>query len=202
MMRRSEPGLIVLTLLAAMLAGCGSAHTATSVSGIPRDLLLEARPIGRGPQFHPPAKGPVIGPCRSRLGRRDGVHVELFAANRVVIVPAGIGTRGPVTRSSGRITHARCYGQAVTLEPTGLVLVRPGSRLTVSDLFRSWGQPLAWHRLASFAAGIRGRVEVYVDGKRWHGTPGSVPLARHSEIVLEVGPHVRPHSFYTFPPGT
>jgi hypothetical protein len=202
MMRRIGPGLIVQTLLVAMLAGCGSAHTAPSASGIPRDLLLEARPIGRGPQFHPPAKGPVIGPCRSRLGRRDGVHIELFAANRVVIVPSGIGVRGAVTRSSGRITHARCYGQAVTLEPTGLVLVRPDSRLTVSNLFRSWGQPLSSHRLASFAAGRGGGVEVYVDGERRQGTPGSVPLARHSEIVLEVGPHVRPHNSYTFPPGT
>jgi len=29
-----------------------------------------------------------------------------------------------------------------------------------------------------------------------------VPLARHSEIVLEVGPYVPPHRSYTFPPGT
>jgi len=29
-----------------------------------------------------------------------------------------------------------------------------------------------------------------------------VPLTRHAEIVLEVGPHVPPHSSYMFPPGT
>ena len=197
--------LIALALAlagAVALSGCGSSKSTSSISGIPRDLLLEARPIGRGPQFHPPARGPVIAPCRRRLGSRDGVHIELFAANRVVIVPAGIGLRGPLRTSAGRITRARCYGQAATLEPTGLVLVRPGSHLTVADLFRSWGQPLSAVRLGPFRADPGHRVEVFVDGRRRSGSPGSVPLVRHAEIVLEVGPHVPPHKSYTFPPGT
>lgn len=184
------------------LSGCGSSNSTTTISGIPADLLREARPIGRGLQFHPPARGPVIAPCRTRLGPRDGVHVELFAADRVVIVPAGIGVRGPLVTSAGRITHARCYGQAATLEPTGLVLVRPGSQLTVADLFGSWGQPLSTVRLGPFRADPGRRVEVFVDGRRWKGHPGAAPLSRHSEIVLEVGPHVPPHTSYTFPPGT
>ncbi len=189
---------------AVALSGCGSGsgRSTSSISGIPRDLLLEARPIGRGPRFHPPARGPAVGPCRAPLGRRDGVHIELFAANRVVIVPAGIGVRGPVTMSAGRITRARCYGEAATLEPTGLVLTRPGSQLTTSDLFKSWGQPLSEVRLGPFRAGPGRRVEVFVDGRRWSGPPGRVPLTRHSEIVLEVGPPVPPHHAYTFPPGT
>jgi hypothetical protein len=29
-----------------------------------------------------------------------------------------------------------------------------------------------------------------------------VPLTRHAEIVLEVGPHVPSHSSYAFPPGS
>jgi hypothetical protein len=144
----------------------------------------------------------VLGPCRRELGTREGVHIELFAANRVVIVPAGIGVRGPLALSSGRITRARCYGNPVTREPTGLVLVRPGSRLSVSDLFRSWGQPLSPVRLASFRAPPGRRVAVFVNGRPWTGPPGSVPLARHAVIVLEVGPHVPPHTSYAFPPGT
>ena len=187
---------------AVAVSACGSSKSAGSTSGIPRDLLLEARPIGRGPRFHPPARGPVIGACRARLGPRDGVHLELFAANRVVIVPAGIGVRGPLTTSAGRITHARCYGEAATLEPTGLVLVSPGSQLTVADLFKSWGQPLSALRLGPFRADPGHRVEVFVDGRRRRVPPGSIPLAHHSEIVLEVGPHVPPHKSYTFPPGT
>jgi hypothetical protein len=127
--------------------------------------------------------------------------VEVFAANRVVLIPAGIGTRPPRRLLSGRISSAGCYGDLVTLEPTGLVLVRAGAHLKLADLFRSWGQPLSSRRAASFsAAGTK--VRVFVGGRRWGGSPGVVPLGVHSEIVVEVGPYVPPHSAYTFPPGS
>jgi hypothetical protein len=129
------------------------------------------------------------------------VHLEVFAAGSVVLVAAGIGTRPPRSYSIGRIAAAGCYGDLVTLEPTGVVLVRSGARLALSHLFRSWGQPLSPRRLASFRA-PRGRpVAVFVDGRRWPGQPGDVPLERHAEIVLEIGPYVPPHTAYTFPPG-
>lgn len=184
------------------VAGCSSEQSPTLDSGIPRTLLSQARPIARALRFHPPATGPVVGRCSRRLGLRYGVHVELFAANRVVLIPASIGTRAPRTFSAGRVSSARCYGALVTLEPTGVALVRPGSRLFTSDLFRAWGQPIARRRVASFTAPHRAEVAVFVDGRRWHGAPSRVPLARHSEIVLEVGPYVPPHASYTFPPGT
>jgi hypothetical protein len=189
----------VLLSAAIVVVACGS--TRRPSLRLPRELAAQARPIGRGGRFQPPATGTLIGRCRGRLGSRIGVHIELFAANRVVLVPAGIGTRPPLGFSAGRISSARCYGELVTLEPTGVVLVRPGTRLLVSDLFRAWGEPLSPWRLASFsAAGMR--VTVFVDGRRWHGSPRGVPLTRHSEIVLEVGPRVPPHASYTFPPGT
>jgi hypothetical protein len=186
---------------AILLGGCGSTPRPVPVSGLPPALVAQARPIGRGASFHPPATGPLIGRCSRRLGSRIGVHVELFAANQVVLVPAGIGTRPPRGFSAGRISSARCYGDLVTLEPTGVVLVRPGVRLLLSDLFRGWGQPLSRWRLASFSAASGTRVAVFVDGRRWQGSPGSVPLTRHSEVVVEVGPYVPPHASYTFPPG-
>jgi hypothetical protein len=145
--------------------------------------------------------GPVIGRCRRRLGPRYGVHVEVFGANRVVIVPAGIGVRPPVRVSGGRVSSAGCYGSLVTVEPTGVVLVRPGSRLLLSDLFRSWGVPLSARRVASFVAPRAGQIAVFVGGRGWSGAPGGVPLTRHAEIVVEAGPRVPPHSSYTFPPG-
>ena len=71
---------------------------------IPRALLSEARPIGTGPRFTLPASGPITGPCQPSLGPRVGVHVEVFAANRVLLLPAGIGARQPWTKLDGRIT--------------------------------------------------------------------------------------------------
>jgi hypothetical protein len=130
------------------------------------------------------------------------VHLEVFAANRVVLIASGIGTRPPRTLFAGRIARAGCYGALVTIDPTGLVLVRPGARLTVAAVFRAWGEPLSQHRIASFTAPPGQSVSVFVDGQRRAVSPGSVPLTRHAEIVLEVGPYVPPHASYTFPPST
>src|SRR5580704_12651470 len=200
-LRRGVLGVAAL-ISGGLVSGCGTSLDVVAKSpGIPHSLLLQARPIGSGASFRPPATGPVTGGCRQRLGPRSGVHVELFADNRVVIVAAGIGTRPPRSHLLGRISRAACYGTVVTLEPTGVVLVRAGSRPLLSDLFRAWGQPLSPRRLASFAStGMP--VAVFVDGRRWHGLPGNVPLTAHSEIVLEIGPHVPPHTSYAFPPGT
>jgi hypothetical protein len=195
-------GALALGLLAGLAAsGCGSSRAAHQESPLPAALVREARPIGRGARFHPPATGLIVGPCTRELGPRIGVHVELFAANRVVIVPSGIGTTAPRAYSAGRIARARCYGDLVTLEPTGVVLVRPPVHRSLSELFRSWGQPLSIHRMASFSAAAGERVSVVVDGRRWRGSAARVPLSAHREIVVEIGPYVPPHSRYTFPPG-
>ncbi len=347
--------LAVVLVSAFVLLGCGTMQRlatpilrqapatrghSKSATEIPKALLLEARPIGVGPRFHPAPGGAVVGRCARRLGARSAVHVEVFAANRVVIVPAGIGVRPPLVLSAGlitgvrpplvlsaglitgvrpplvlsaglitgvrpplvlsaglitgvrpplvlsaglitgvrpplvlsaglitgvrpplvlsaglitgvrpplvlsaglitgvrpplvlsaglitgvrpplvlsaglitgvrpplvlsagRIVGARCYGALVTLEPTGVVLVRAHEPIPLSSLFRSWGQPLSPSRLGSFLASPDRRVAVFVNGRRWRGAPGSVPLVSHSEIVLEVGPHVPPHRSFAFPP--
>ncbi|MCL2418723.1 MAG: hypothetical protein FWD04_05490 [Conexibacteraceae bacterium] len=199
-MRRAS---IFLCLAATLgLAGCGSgsvpvAKQRRATGGIPPGLLSEARPIGRGPRFQPPLSGPVPGDCLTRLGRREQAHIELFGANRVVLLAAGIGTRAPREFSDGRLVRAACFGDLVTLDPTGTVYFRPGTRLTVGDLFTAWGQPLTTTRIASFSGG--GRVRVYVDGHLRPGSPRAVPLSADAEIVLEVGPRVPPHSRFTFP---
>jgi hypothetical protein len=208
----------LLVLAVATAAACGSAPHSPRPAGtssaaaprpaataIPSSLLSQARPIGVGLRFHPPAAGPVAGSCTPALGQRDGVHVEVFAAGQVMLLPAGIGTRPPRQLLDGRVTGAACYGALVTLDPTGVVLVRRparGATPTLATLFRSWGQPLSTSGLASFAAPPGTSVTVYVNGRRWPGRPGAVPLTGHAEIVLEVGPHVPPHASYAFPAGT
>ena len=212
--RGGGPGRVVpaqrLAWVAVLVAGlaataCGTAGhqaaTSTTTTGIPAVLAAQARPIGHGARFQPPVRGRILGPCRRPLGARQAVHVELFAANRVVLIPAGIGARPPLNVSEGRISGAHCYGALVTRDPTGVVLVRPGPTRRLSALFRSWGQPLSARRLTSFRAATGGRVAAYVGGRRWTGAPGNVPQAPHAEIVHELGPHVPPHTTYTFPPG-
>ena len=128
-------------------------------------------------------------PLRRRLGSRIGVHVELFAANRVVLIAGGIGTRPPREVLGGADLRRPLLRRLVTLEPTGVVLVRPRERDCCCRTCSVPGASRCRRRgLRRFRRLPGTRVAVFVNGRRWHGSPGSVPLTRHSEIVLEVGP--------------
>ena len=145
-------------------------------------------PIGAGAAYHPTARtrdGNVVGSLRcTKTGATFAVHVELFAKRRVVIVPPGIG----VTKECTYPLH--------TTAPTGVLHVaRRG--LTLGDLFRVWGRRLSSSRLLSF----RGRVSVFVGGRRWRAEPAAVPLTKHAQIVVETGGYVAPHPGYLFSKG-
>jgi len=103
----------------------------------------------------------------------------------------------PVVRDGAYVLRARCSYALRTTAPTGVVEVVPGSRATVGDLFRVWGQPLRSSRLAGF----RGHVHAYVAGKPWRGDVRAIPLRWHAQIVLEVGGYVRPHALFLFGSG-
>ena len=194
-MRRAAAALLGL----ALLAGCG---------GGTEQQPLPARAPGVGPdaRWRPPSLSPAVARalsvaglgCSRGLGpKRFGVHLELFAARRVVIVAPGIGVAPPRTRVGAYVRGGRCAYPVRTREPTGVVEVEPGRRLTLGHLFAVWGQPLSRSRLAGF----RGSVEAFVAARRWAGDPRAIPLTRHAQIVLEVGGHVPPHARYRFPPG-
>ena len=189
--------VLAVVVLATGCGGSGPAPPRPDRAAIAA-AIASSRPIGRGPRFQPPAPDRPVRGCAPRLGARHAAHVELYASDRVVLFPAGIGTEPPRTSHGGRILRARCYGSVVTLEPTGLVLVRAGARATVADLFATWGKPLSRHAAADFS----GRVRAFVGGRPWRGDPRSIPLARHAVIVLEIGPYVPPHRAYAFPSGT
>jgi hypothetical protein len=191
---------LLLCAVAVLVAGCGSTAPPAKLrraGGIPEKLLEEVRPIGRGARFEPPVRGQVPGACLTRLGQRLEAHIEVFGANRVVLLPAGIGTGAPRTISDGRVTRARCFGDLVTLDPSGIVYFRAGAKLTLGDLFTAWGQTLSSRRIASFSGG---RVRVFVNGLAARGSPRTIVLTPRAEIVLEVGPRVPPHTHFTFPP--
>jgi hypothetical protein len=197
---------VVLTAICLLLAGCGSGSGSPAKqrragvqigAKIPTSLLAGLRPIGRGPRFQPAASGPVIGSCKPTLGRRAAAHIEVFGANRVVLLAAGIGTRAPRTFIDGRLTRAGCFGALVTIDPTGTVYFRPSAHLTLGDVFRSWGQVLSTDRIADFSGGM---TRAYAGGVRWRGAPGAVPLRAGAEIVVEIGPYVPPHKHFAFTP--
>lgn len=156
-------------------------------------------PIGVGPRYHPPAGAHAVAAlrCSGAALRRDGVHLELFARRRVVLVPAGVGMRRPLVREGARVVRGRCSFPLRTREPTGTIEVARGARLTLGQLFAVWGQPLARRRLLSF----RGSIRAYVNGRRRRGDPRRIVLARHANVVLEVGGFIPPHRRFLFPRG-
>jgi hypothetical protein len=172
------------------------------------DPVLPRSAPGVGPdaRWRPPSLSRAVADAKPVRGmrclRRDrrprfGVHLELFAARRVMIVAPGIGVAPPRRRVGAYVRGGRCTYPARTREPTGVIEVEAGAPRRLGDLFALWGQPLAPRRLAGF----RGRVEAYVGGRPWTGDPRAIPLTRHAQIVLEVGGHVPPHRRYHFPPG-
>lgn len=200
---RALPALLATLLL----AGCGGAREAPehrpareAGGAIPAQDLRPV-PIGRGPRFQPaagsydgrPVAGLRCGPVRAH---RFGVHLELFAAGRVVVVPAGIGVAGG-RRDGAFLRGGRCRHALSTTEPTGVIEVRHGTDATLGDLFALWGRPLSRTRLASF----RGPVRAWVDGRRWRADPRAIPLRHHAQIVLATGPEVPVHSAFAFRAG-
>lgn len=206
-MRRS----ILVLALAAM--GCG-ATAPNRGDAVPRGRsalaidLARTRPLGQGPAFRPTplanpavAAGAPVGRWHCTIGGRAGygAHIELFASDHEVLVPSGIGIAPPQRRRGVFVTGGRCSYQLQTLDPTGVVRVipEPGPPPTTGELFALWGEPLARDRLAGFS----GPVTAFVGGRRWIGDPGAIPLTRHAQIELELGPLVEPHPAYLFPRG-
>jgi hypothetical protein len=150
-------------------------------------------PIGIGPGFQLDAASPAVrqgapvGRFRCMTDRRPPTHahVELFARQRVLLLPQGVG----VSR--------RCTYAVRTTSPTGVAAFDRLARPTVGDLFAIWGQPLSSTRLAGF----RGAVHAFVGGRPWRRNPRTIPLSPHGQITLEIGGFVRPHAFFLFPAG-
>ena len=163
---------------------------ALAVLALGGDPSVHPWPIGPGPRYRPPAQQldgrPVdVLRCSSRRSVFQA-HVEVFVNRRVVIIPSGIGR------------SAHCDYPIRTRSPIGVLDVARGQRMTIGDLFRLWGQPLARHRIASFHS--KRPVRAYVAGRLVRGDAARVRLAPKAQIVIELGAYVPPHRSFLFPP--
>jgi hypothetical protein len=191
------------------LTACGDGGPTTTRREVDPATIREPAPrIGTGPRYRfPPrnrsvAEAAPVGAlrCRSSAAARVGVHLEVLANRRDVVIPAGIGVARPIARH-GAYVSGRCSYPARTLEPTGLVeLIRAG-RLTLGRFFDLWGWPLTRTRVLGFQSPRGARITVFVDGRRTTGDPRAIPLRRHRAIVIEARGYVRPRSRYLFPRG-
>lgn len=215
MSRRSVRQLAGVALLAAAAIG---AFTVTPWEGGPESEPARALPpfvpqraplIGRTPEYQPRPHGRSVREARAVAGLRCsdeepdrfGVHLEVFANEIDMVIPAGIGVAPPVERDGAYVRGGRCFYPARTMEPTGVIEVEEGRRLTLGQFFDLWGQPLSRKRLVGFRAKKGRTVTAFVNGRRWRGDPRAIPLDRHAAIALQVGGHFPAPARYVFPPG-
>jgi len=134
--------------------------------------------------------------CRPATRVLRMAHVELFIQGRAVLLPAGIGIAPPAEIRGGRVLGGRCRYPLSTADPTGVISVnQPGVR-TLGQLFRIWGQALGRQRLLGFRS--HAPLRAFVDGRGWRQGIRRIPLHDRSQIVVELGRLVPPHSFYLF----
>jgi hypothetical protein len=190
---------LVVSLVAAM------AHPVAQPSMPPVPVPT---PIGTGRRYRLPAHGPATAAgrpvaglaCARAPGTADtGVaHVEVFARGRVLLIPPAVGVVEP-RLDGATVTGGSCRYPLWTDDPTGVVHFRHGARATLGSLFAVWSQPLGAGRLCGFRS--RRSTVAYVNGVRWRGRVGEVPLHEGDEIVVEIGRRIAPHATYLFPGG-
>src|SRR3954447_10643133 len=137
-MRRQDVRLVALVALVALAAcGCGD-----DPRGEPR-LPRSAPGVGPTARHRPPSLGsrakqakPIAGlRCTRGRAARYGVHLELFAARRVVLVPPGVGVAPPRRRNGAYVSGGRCSYPLRTREPTGVIEVDgAGAAKTLGDV--------------------------------------------------------------------
>jgi hypothetical protein len=200
--------LLSFLALALLLGGCARSRSAPGATEGVTPRLASAHTVGGGTRFRPRPTGALVARglavdrmrCTSPTPVVAAAHLELFAGGHVVEIPAGIGVAPPLVRHGAYVRAGRCAYPLRTVEPTGVLLLASAHALTLGQVFDVWGEPLGDRQVAGFTAPRGGVVSVYIDGARWRGDPRSAPVVPGTQIAVEVGPHVVPHSSYTFPP--
>jgi hypothetical protein len=224
--RRSRwAALVLLACGALLIAGCGSSSSSSkSASGSASTPAATSTPASQGSSGQPgPEKVPLEqgAPLASASSTLQGTtvngvkcapveqlayhvhaHLQVYVEGSPRSLPGAIGLVGPVAQQTqvGVFYGAQdCYYWMHTHASDGVIHIESPTRriYTLGNFFDEWHQPLS----ATQVAGASGPVVAYVNGKRFTGSPRSIPLDPHAAIQLDVGsPAVRfqPFSWSSF----
>jgi len=120
--------------------------------------------------------------CDAMEGTRIHIHQHLTILDhgKPVAVPANVGRPG----------DRPCLYWVHTHTPDGVIHIEaPGFRaFTLGDFFAIWGEQLNRTQAASAQAAMGQTLRVSVNGSRFTCDPLTIPLAVHTDIVIEAGP--------------
>src|SRR5688500_8850052 len=100
-------------LLAAAIVGCGGGGEEPAAQA---PLFSRIPVIGRTPPYRPPPAGKAVAQarpvgslrCSRQRSDRFGVHLEVFAKEIDMVIPAGIGVAPPREREGAYVRGGRC----------------------------------------------------------------------------------------------
>lgn len=194
---RAAGAVALVSLLVAVASGCGNSK---SSSGPPASPGLLASTSGEA------SGGTVDGiKCEAMEQVLFHIHAHLavYVGGRKRLLPEGIGIAPPRTTQPTPqgpfVTGGSCFYWLHSHTRDGVIHIEsPVQRVyTLGNYFDIWHQPLGSDQVGP----AKGRVTAYLNGRRYHGNPRSIPLKRHALIQLDVGAPVVPPARFTFPPG-
>ena len=120
--------------------------------------------------------------CDEMEGTRIHIHQHLAIYDHGKLVPIPLNVGRPLERPCLYWIHTHTADGIIHIES-------PTTRtFTLGDFFTIWGQPLTGTRASSAIADKGTKLKVWVDGKPYTGDPRGIPLAKHTDIVVEAGP--------------
>ena len=144
-----------------------------------------------------------IAPLVGAVIRHDHAHLDVIVDGRKVTVPAGVGLAEPVDRGpcpSGPVASGDCatkqsfFGAVAnsplhTHSPSGIIHVEADRRapFTLGQFFDEWGVRFDSSCIGAYCTGSKGKLRVYVGGKRLTGDPRKLVLANRQEIAVVFG---------------
>ena len=138
----------------------------------------------------PPAANVPCGPGEV-LTRHEHAHLTIVIRGQLRTVPAFIGITA--TQICWLHTH----------DTSGIIHIEAGDNrtFTLGDFFGVWRQPLSQTVLVGERPGSGESIQATVNQQPYTGSPDTIVLRDHEDIVLELGPPFLQIAPYLWPPG-
>jgi hypothetical protein len=104
-------------------------------------------------------------------------HLTLLNKGRPITIPAQIGIGG-------------CFYWVHTHDSSGIIHIEApnGVKPTLAALFDIWGVPLSRKQFVDAKVKPGETMRAYVNQKLYYGNPRNIPIGKHTDITLEIGP--------------
>jgi hypothetical protein len=116
-------------------------------------------------------------------------HLAVYVDGRLRPIPAGIGLVLPAiaaeTQDGPFYGATKCYYWLHVHAQDGIIHIESPTTRTYSlgQFFAIWRQPLN----ARQVAGVKGKLTIWVNGKRYVGNPADIRLGSHEDVQIDIG---------------